>query len=80
MSEIYFIQKFNKRDFIREEVLATGELLGISRARMSRLIQDGKIVPCKKLGSVSLFLKEDILHKKAELEQLRKQYRPYDYE
>ncbi|EOW9530532.1 helix-turn-helix domain-containing protein [Bacillus cytotoxicus] len=68
-------------NFIRNEVLATPEameILEISRARMSAMIKAGKLVPIKKLGNVSLFLRKDIAEKKKELEVLRAKYRPYD--
>ncbi|MGI2826046.1 helix-turn-helix domain-containing protein [Bacillus cytotoxicus] len=68
-------------NFIRNEVLTTPEameILEISRARMSAMIKAGKLVPIKKLGNVSLFLRKDIAEKKKELEVLRAKYRPYD--
>lgn len=70
-----------KREFIVSEVLTTPEaieFLGISRARLSSLIKNGKINPVKKLGCVSLFLKSDLAEKRKELVELRKKYRPYD--
>ncbi|AWC33274.1 MULTISPECIES: helix-turn-helix domain-containing protein [Bacillus cereus group] len=68
-------------NFIRNEVLTTPEameILEISRVRMSAMIKAGKLVPIKKLGNVSLFLRKDIAEKKKELEVLRAKYRPYD--
>lgn len=70
-----------KRQFIQDEVLTTPEaieLLEISRARLSKMIKDGKITPAKKLGCVSLFWKGDVIDKKKELVKLRKQYRPFE--
>lgn len=70
-----------QRQFIVEEVLTTPEaieFLNISRARMSTLIKQGKIVPVKKFGCVSLFLRKDLEVKKQELVELRKKYRPYE--
>ncbi|HFO1406887.1 helix-turn-helix domain-containing protein [Bacillus paranthracis] len=70
-----------KRKFIKEEVLTTPEaieFLGVSRARMSHMIKKGKITPVKKLGCVSLFLKDDVIAKRKELELLRVKYRPYE--
>ncbi|MED3536228.1 DNA-binding protein [Bacillus anthracis] len=75
------ISKRDKRKFIREEVLTTPEaieVLGVSRARLSHLIKKGKINPVKKLGCVSLFLKDDVIAKREELELLRVKYRPYE--
>ena len=71
----------DKRQFIAEEVFTTPEaieFLEISRARLSAMIKNGKIKPCKKLGCVSLFLKSDLVEKKKELIELRKKYRPYE--
>lgn len=70
-----------KREFIKEEVLTTPEaieFLSISRARLSHMIKKGKITPVKKLGCVSLFLKDDLIAKRKELELLRAKYRPYE--
>lgn len=79
MSNFYLIQAFDKKQFIREEVLTTSEaieILEVSRARMSIMIKNGKIEPVKRSGATSLFLKEDILQKKAELIELRLKYGP----
>ncbi|MEC1663023.1 MULTISPECIES: helix-turn-helix domain-containing protein [Bacillus subtilis group] len=68
-------------DFIRREVLTTNEaaeLLGVKRARISQLINSGKLIPIKKLSGTSLFLRTDIVVKKKELEASRKKFRPYD--
>lgn len=75
----YIMQSINKREWVRDNVLTTPEaieFLGISRARMSHMIKNGKIVPVKKLGCVSLFLKSDLETKKEELIVLRKKYQP----
>ncbi|HDR4901623.1 TPA: helix-turn-helix domain-containing protein [Bacillus cereus] len=76
------LQPENVRQWVRDNVLTTPEAieyLGISRARLSHMIKNGKIIPVKKLGCVSLFLKFDLIQKKSELEELRKKYRPYEY-
>lgn len=68
-------------NFIRNEVLITAEameILDVNRSRMSALIKSGKLIPIKKLGNVSIFLKADIEAKKEELEELRAKFRPYD--
>ncbi|MED3395506.1 helix-turn-helix domain-containing protein [Bacillus wiedmannii] len=73
------ISRSDKRKFIKEHVLTTPEaieLLGISHSGMSNMIKSGKIVPIKKLGCVSLFLKSDLEKKKEELIVLRKKYQP----
>ncbi len=67
MNDVYIMQPFDKRQWARENILTTPEAieyLGISRARMSYLIKNGKIVPLKKQGCVSLFLREDLEKKK----------------
>ncbi|MEH7753635.1 helix-turn-helix domain-containing protein [Bacillus toyonensis] len=67
------------RQWVYDNVLTTPEaieLLGISRARLSHMIRNGKIVPLKKLGCTSLFLKEDLEKKLEELIILRKKYQP----
>lgn len=77
----YLESREEVEDFIRNEVLTSPEaieLLGISKARMTKLLEDGKVIPIKKLPRGSLFLRSDIEQKKKELEQLRKKYRPYD--
>ncbi|PFW95199.1 helix-turn-helix domain-containing protein [Bacillus pseudomycoides] len=77
----YIMQPIDKRKWVFDNVLTTPEAieyLGISRARLSHMIKNGKIVPTKKLGCVSLFLREDLEKKKEELVALRKVYRPYE--
>lgn len=72
----------DKHAFILTEVLTTPEaieLLNISRARLSVLIKKGRVIPVKKLGCTSIFLKDDLLEAKKEMDVLRKQYRPYDF-
>ncbi len=67
--------------FIVNEVLNSSEardFLGITRARLSKLISDGKLIPIKRLPKDSWFLRSDLESKKDELEELRKKYRPYD--
>jgi Helix-turn-helix domain len=81
--KIYTLQPFDPYEFIRNEVFVTSEaieLLGISRARMSVMIKQGKIEPVKRFGSTSLFLRDDLIRKKEQLEELRRLYRPQDYE
>ncbi|MDT3495906.1 helix-turn-helix domain-containing protein [Bacillus toyonensis] len=81
MNDLYILQPFDKREWARTNILTTPEaieMLGISRARMSHLIKNGKIVPLKKQGAISLFLREDLEKKKDELIKLRKIYRPYE--
>ncbi|PGZ95176.1 DNA-binding protein [Bacillus pseudomycoides] len=82
MNEQCMCKYFDKRQWVIDNVLANPEaieFLGISRARLSTMIRSGKIVPAKKLGCVSLFLKSDLEQKGKELEGLRKKYRPYGY-
>ncbi|PFJ81431.1 DNA-binding protein [Bacillus cereus] len=82
MSE-YILQPIDKHQWVRDNILTTPEaieILGISRARMSHMIRNGKITLVKKLGCVSLFLKSDLEKKKEELMALRLKYRPDLYE
>jgi|GEM_PF-961444 len=65
------------RKFIQEEVLTTPEaieLLGVTRARISQLIRNGKLVPVKKTDKVSLFLREDVEARKKEINELQQKY------
>lgn len=67
--------------FIRNEVLTTSEvteILGVQRSRVSAMIKTGKLIPVKKIGGVTLFLRADVEEKKEELGVLRAKYRPYD--
>jgi len=67
--------------FLQDNILVSSEaceLLGISRSRLSRLISDKTIVPFKKMGNVSLFLKSDLESSKPDLEERRRKFRPYD--
>ncbi|QYY44803.1 helix-turn-helix domain-containing protein (plasmid) [Aneurinibacillus thermoaerophilus] len=77
-----FDTKEQLKKFIADEVLNSAEAieyLGISRARLSQLIKDEKLIPIKKLQRDSLFLKSDLEEKKKEMEKLRKKYRPFDH-
>ncbi|MGG3911256.1 DNA-binding protein [Peribacillus simplex] len=81
MTDYYIMEKFDPKQFVMEEVLTSTEcieLLGITRARLSALIKNKKIVPIKKAG-IQLYLKQDMLKKKAELKALRLKYRPFEY-
>ncbi|WP_254489195.1 helix-turn-helix transcriptional regulator [Bacillus thuringiensis] len=85
--EVNRMYKFEDKEqllsFLHDEILTTPEVmdvLGISKARISKMIKDGKLVPFKKMERVSLFLREDIEEKKKELEVLRSKYRPYEEE
>ncbi|MEH7668968.1 helix-turn-helix domain-containing protein [Bacillus sp. JJ689] len=73
----YIMQPIDKRKWAYDNILTTPEaieLLGISRSRLSHLIKKGKITPLKKQGCTSLFLREDLEKKLAELIVLRKKY------
>lgn len=75
----YIMQSIEKRQWVYENVLTTPEaieLLGISRSRLSHLIKKGKIVPLKKQGCTSLFLREDLEKKLEELIILRAKFQP----
>lgn len=79
MNDEYILQKFDKRKWAKANILTTPEaleILGISRARLSNMIKNGKIVPLKKLGCTSLFLREDLENKLEELIILRAKFQP----
>ncbi|MDR4182463.1 helix-turn-helix domain-containing protein [Bacillus subtilis] len=65
-------------DFIHNEVLSTtevAEILDVNKQRMSALINTERIIPVKKIGRTSLFLRQDVESLKKELEANQK-YRP----
>ena len=65
--------------FLSRELLSgteTAKILGISTARLGKLMKDGKLPFVKEQPKI--FLKSIVLDKKTELELLRKKYRPYD--
>lgn len=67
--------------FIQEEVLTTaevGEILGVTRQRLSALVSSGKLKPVKKVGTVALFLLQHVQALEKELKEGRKKYRPYE--
>ncbi|PER41043.1 DNA-binding protein [Bacillus thuringiensis] len=75
----YIMQPIDKRKWAKANILTTPEaieLLGISRSRMSNMIKNGKIVPLKKQGAISLFLREDLENKLEELKILRAKFQP----
>lgn len=79
MHDEYILQKFDKRKWAKANILTTPEaleILGISRARLSNMIKNGKIVPLKKMGCTSLFLREDLENKLEELILLRAKFQP----
>ncbi|PGH71500.1 hypothetical protein CN894_18015 [Bacillus thuringiensis] len=81
MNDVYILQKFDKQEFARTEILVTSEaieILGISRSRMNALLKKGQLEPIKRTTGVNIFLRDDIMKKKEELIRKRKQYRPYD--
>ncbi|HFK1764579.1 MULTISPECIES: helix-turn-helix domain-containing protein [Bacillus] len=79
MNDEYILQKFDKRKWAKANILTTPEaleILGISRARLSNMIKNGKITPLKKMGCTSLFLREDLENKLEELIILRAKFQP----
>ncbi|TXR78323.1 DNA-binding protein [Bacillus sp. BF9-10] len=73
------MQPIDKRKWACDNILTTPEaieLLGISRSRLSHLIKKGKIIPLKKQGCTSLFLREDLEKKLEELIILRAKFQP----
>lgn len=68
-------------DFIQNEVLTSSEaqeILEINKQRMSKLLNNGRIQPIKRVGKTTLFLKSDVVLLKKDLEEGRKKFRPYD--
>ena len=66
-------------EFLDKELLSGAEaeeLLDISKARLGKLVKDGKLLVVKEQPKI--FLKSIVLDKKEELESLRKKYRPYE--
>ncbi|TPE68594.1 hypothetical protein [Halalkalibacterium halodurans] len=66
-------------DFLKDQLLSaseTAEILEVSTNRVGHMVRDGKLDTVKE--QPKMFLKEVVLEKKKELEQLRKKYRPYD--
>ncbi|RJS58995.1 helix-turn-helix domain-containing protein [Bacillus sp. PK3_68] len=67
--------------FVIEQVLTTSkaiEILSVTRQKMKSLISTKKITPVKKLNRETLFLRSDIEARKAEQDELRKKYHPFD--
>ena len=65
--------------FLNDELISAAEaieILDISKARIGKLVKDGKLIAVKE--QPKMFLKSMVLQKKEELEELRKKYRPYD--
>jgi len=65
--------------FLNENLLSASEvakILDISKARVGHMVKDGKLIPAK--DQPKMFLKETVLERKQEQEELRKKYRPYD--
>ncbi|QAR55084.1 DNA-binding protein [Bacillus aerophilus] len=70
-----------KIKFIQDEVLKiaeAGELLGVTRQRLSALVTAGKLKPVKKIGAVNLFLRDHVEVQKKEIEAGRKNTGRYD--
>ncbi|MCE4148980.1 helix-turn-helix domain-containing protein [Bacillus velezensis] len=67
-------------DFVVSEILSTPEvakILDVNKQRMSKLIKDGRIAMVKKVGTSSLFLRQDVENLKKELEA-NKKFRPFE--
>lgn len=77
--EYYFSSTEELLDFLNEELISAAEateILDISKARLGKLVSDGKLIAVKQQPKI--FLKSIVNGKKEELEMLRKKYRPYD--
>jgi predicted XRE-type DNA-binding protein len=65
--------------FLTDELISAAEaieILEISKARIGKLVKDGKLIAVKE--QPKMFLKSMVIEKKEELELLRSKYRPYD--
>ncbi|UOE96089.1 helix-turn-helix domain-containing protein [Alkalihalobacillus sp. LMS39] len=65
--------------FLNEQLISAAEaaeILEVSKARIGHLVRDGKLTPAKE--QPKMFLRDIVVEKKKELEELRKKYRPYD--
>lgn len=74
-----FSSKEELLEFLNEELISAieaAEILEVSKVRVGHLVRDGKLTPVK--DQPKIFLKSMVLEKKAELEVLRKKYRPYE--
>lgn len=79
--EYHFKNRQEVEDFIQNEVLTSAEaqeLLNVNRQRLSKLIEEGRILPVKKEGRVTLFIRSDVERLKVDLEAGRRKYRPYE--
>ncbi|HDR7770404.1 TPA: DNA-binding protein [Bacillus paranthracis] len=83
MNEHCICKYFDKKKFVREQIMLTSdalEFLEISRPRLNMLIKQGKIEPIIRTGATSVFLREDLIKKKEEMIALRLKYRPGLYQ
>lgn len=79
--EYHFKNRQQVEEFIQNEVLTSAEaqeLLNVNRQRLSKLIEEGRILPVKKEGRVTLFIRSDVDRLKVDLEVGRRKYRPYE--
>lgn len=59
------------REFMDKDVIGTieaAEILECSRQNIKRLVDNGKLVPLKELERDRIFLKQDILNRKTEMD------------
>ncbi|MEK4920791.1 helix-turn-helix domain-containing protein [Cytobacillus sp. FSL R5-0569] len=59
------------KDFLNKEVISTieaAEILDCSRQNIKRIVDNGKLVPIKELERDRLFLKQDVLKRKEEMD------------
>lgn len=70
-------QEFVK--YLNENLVSAAEaaeILGVTPRRVTSLVNEGKLDPVK--DQPKMFLRDVVVEKKKELEELRKKYRPYD--
>ncbi|MBM7634097.1 type IV toxin-antitoxin system AbiEi family antitoxin domain-containing protein [Geomicrobium sediminis] len=67
--------------FMHKYIVTPGEateMLGITRQRLTKLVNDGRLIPVKQFGKTTVYYKPDLEVLKKELELGREKYRPYD--
>ncbi len=83
MTDVY-LQFETKADFVRwaqENILTPQEvarMLDCSLQALGQSVRNGKLKTLKKQERVTLFLREDVEARGAELKDLRAKYRPYE--
>jgi hypothetical protein len=70
MNNFHFDSIEELRTFFQEQVINTNkvaEILGCTRQNVKRIVENGKLIPLKELEKDRLFLLEDVLKRKEEM-------------